>query len=282
MLNTLESRSVDRTFTPELCSYETVLVDVTHRCNMTCANCYVPNRSIPDLDRQWLISIFERLPRGRYLRFIGGEPTLRDDLPELIRAARACGHHPMVISNGLRWANRAYVRELKDAGMQIAYLSFNGGFSDDLYEVIDEMRCAEKKREAFLNLRAEHVFTSLGMIMVRGLNEGEVRPVLEAAKRSRNVREFHLRSIGAMGRHMENPPLTLDELLGVFASAADIDPDQVDRRERTATSHDFALGRLRVQLTVWPDLGSSTRGRLTPEGMIAPAMEHMMANEGGY
>lgn len=249
---------------------------------MTCANCYVPNREIPDLDADWLISIFARLPRGRYVRFLGGEPTLRNDLPRLITEARAHGHHPIVVSNGLRFADRAYVRSLKDAGLQIAYLSFNGGFDDELYWAIDEMRCAAKKRLAFENLRAEHLYTSIGMIIVRGVNEHEVRPVLEAVKQSRNVREFHLRSIGAMGRHMDNPPLSLEELLNVFASAANIDPQSVDRREHTETSHDFRLGKLRVQLTVWPDLNSVTRGRLTPEGLIAPAMEHMIANEGGY
>lgn len=278
----VESIAVDRTFAPELCPYETVIIDVTHRCNMTCANCYVPNRSIPDLDARWLISIFQRLPRGRFIRLVGGEPTLRDDLAALIRAARAHGHHPVVVSNGLRFADRAYVRSLKDAGLQIAYLSFNGGFDDELYWEIDEMRCAEKKRRAFENLRAEHLFTSIGMIVVRGVNEGEVRPVLEAIRRSRNVREFHLRSIGAMGRYMANPPLTLDELLHVFADAAEVAPESISTHERTDTSHDFTFGRQRVQLTVWPDLGSTTRGRLTPEGMVAPFMEHVIANDGGY
>jgi MoaA/NifB/PqqE/SkfB family radical SAM enzyme len=282
MSEILQSRSVDRTFAPEVCPYETVIIDVTHRCNMACANCYVPNRSIPDLDRDWLISIFARLPRGRFIRFVGGEPTLRDDLPLLIREARVHGHHPVVVSNGLRMASRDYVRSLKAAGLQIAYLSFNGGFDDELYWAIDEMRCAEKKRLAFENLRAEHVFTSVGMIIARGLNEGQVRPVLEAVRKSRNVREFHLRSIGAMGRYMDNPPLSLDELLDVFAFAADVDADSIDRRERTDTSHDFTFGRQRIQLTVWPDLGSVTRGRLTPAGDVAPFMEHVIANEGGY
>ena len=35
-------------------------------------------------------------------------------------------------------------------------------------------------------------------------------------------------------------------------------------------------------MTEWPDLGSTRRGRLTPEGLIAPFMEHIIANDGGY
>ncbi|HUR82224.1 MAG TPA: radical SAM protein [Thermoanaerobaculia bacterium] len=278
----LSSVPVDRTFAPESCPYETVIVDITHRCNMTCANCYVPNRNIADLDARWLSSILGRLPAGRFVRLVGGEPTLRDDLPELIRDIRAKGHHPVLVSNGLRLADRAYVRALKEAGLQIAYLSMNGGFDDDLYETIDEMRCADRKRRAFENLRAEHIYTSVGMIVVRGVNESAVAPLLAASMRARNVREFHLRAVGAMGRHMPARPLSIDEMRAVFASAAGIDARSIVAHERTPSSFDFRHARMRVQLTTWPDLGSAVRGRLTPEGTVAPFMEHVIANEFGY
>jgi molybdenum cofactor biosynthesis enzyme MoaA len=282
MVQAASSVEVARTFSPEECPYETVIVDVTHRCNMACGNCYIPNRDIPDLDARWLSSIFARLPRGRFVRFVGAEPTVREDLPVLIRDARAHGHHPVVLSNGLRFADRAYVRSLKTAGLQIAYLSLNGGFDDDLYEIFDQLRCADKKRRAFENLRAEHVFTSIGMILVRGLNEEEVGRMWSEIRRSRNVHEFHVRSVGAMGRYMPTDPFSLEEMFAVLTSRAGIDVASTARHVRTETSHDFNIGRLRIQVTVWPDLGSPTRGRLTPEGTIAPFMEHVIANEGGY
>lgn len=269
-------------YRPEDCPFETLFVDVTHRCNMACHNCYIPNRSIPDLDAEWLSDIFRRLPRGRYVRLVGAEPTLRPDLPRLVRDVRAHGHHPVVLTNGLKFVDRAYVRELKQAGMQIAYLSMNGGFDDDLYEAIDNMRCAERKAQAFDNLRAEHVFTALGLIVVRGLNERAVAELLAASASARNVRELHLRSVGPIGRYMKQAPLMLDELLDVFCEAAGTPASGLSRQVRTASSLDLGFGRLRVQLTQWPDLGSKTRGRLTPEGMVAAAFEHSIANEGGY
>lgn len=269
-------------FTPEACPFETVFVDVTHRCNMKCLNCYIPNRTIPDLDAAWLDSIFARLPRGRYIRLAGAEPTMRKDLPDLIRSVRTHRHHPMILTNGLKFADRTYVRELKQAGMSIAYLSLNGAFDDDLYEGIDSMRCAEAKRQAFENLRAEHIFTSIGMILVRGVNEWALGQLLEAVMAARNVREFHLRSIGAIGRYMGHSPLVLEEMIDLFCTTAGVGFDALERRIRTATALDFRFGRMRVQLTQWPDLNSPTRGRLTPEGMIAPYFEHVIDNEGGY
>jgi uncharacterized radical SAM superfamily Fe-S cluster-containing enzyme len=280
--SSVQSKPVEHSFTPEASPFECVMVDVTHRCNMTCANCYLPNREIPDMDRQWFSSILARLPRGTFIRLTGGEATLRHDLPEIIRDIRRHGHHPVLLTNGLKLADRAYVRALKRAGLQVCYLSFSGGFRDDLYEAIDDMRCAEKKRLAFENLRAEHMFTSIGYIVVRGVNEDELRNVWQAIRRGRNVRELHLRSVGAMGRYMETVPLRTEEMFDLFCRAADVRPEAIGRRERSESQDDFDYERVRVQMTEWPDLGSARRGRLTPEGMIAPFMEHVIANDGGY
>ena len=278
----LSSVPVLHSFLPEESPYECVMVDVTHRCNMACANCYVPNRTLPDMDAAWLSSILARLRKGTFIRLTGGEATLRHDLPDIIAAVRAHGHHAVLLTNGLKLVDRSYVRELKRAGLQVTYLSFSGGFDDDLYESIDEMRCADRKRAAFENLRAEHMFTSLGMILIRGVNEHEVRNVWKAVRQSRNVRELHLRSVGTMGRHMKTVPLTAEEMFDVFCGAADVQPSEIDLRERSASADEFVFGRVHVQMTEWPALGSSIRGRLTPEGLIAPFMEHVIANDGGY
>jgi MoaA/NifB/PqqE/SkfB family radical SAM enzyme len=270
-------------FTPEDCPFQTVVADITHRCNMACRNCYIPNRTIPDMETPWLLAMMARLPRGTFIRFIGAEPTLHPDLPLLIGEARRLRLHPVLITNGLRLTSRSYVRELKDAGLQIVSLSFSGGFDDDLYEAIDDLRCADKKLAALDNLRAENVYTALGMIIVRGVNEHELAKVLRYIRANRFVREFHLRSVGAVGRYMTEPsPLNIDELADVFARNAGV-PRAMLPRVPTASHYDFPFGdRLRVQLTEWPELGSTKRGRLTPEGMIEPFFEHLIANDGGY
>ncbi len=279
---TLISDRVESSYPPEACPFNAVVVDVTHRCNMTCHNCYIPNRHIPDLDAAWLVRIFARLPPRRMIRFAGAEATLREDLCDLIRQARAHGHHTCLMTNGLKLADRAYVRRLKAAGLQVVYLSMNGGFDDELYFAIDGMRCAEKKARALDNLTRESVYTSAGMILVRGVNEHELPRLIGALRPRRSVRQLKLRSIGAMGRFMTNPPYSLSDLLRIFSSAAGVDPESLPTTSRTATTLDLRYGRWHVQLTEWPDLSSGDRGRLTPEGLVAQFMEHVIANDGGY
>jgi hypothetical protein len=53
-------------------------------------------------------------------------------------------------------------------------------------------------------------------------------------------------------------------------------------REQGESYVDIMVGRLKLQLTQWPDLGSRRRGRLSPDGTVQPSFEHIMANQGGY
>jgi molybdenum cofactor biosynthesis enzyme MoaA len=85
---------------PEQSRFYTIGVDVTHRCNMECANCYSPIRNLPDVPKEDLIKFFSRLGRKTEVRLTGGEPTLRSDLPELIRAINQHGHRAAIMTNG--------------------------------------------------------------------------------------------------------------------------------------------------------------------------------------
>lgn len=270
-------------FAPEECPFDTVIVDVTHRCNMACRNCYIPNRTIPDLDAAWLSSILARLKRGRFVRLVGAEPTMRRDLIDLIRDIRRNHHHPVLVTNGLKLANLEFVRELRRARLPIVYLSMNGGLDDALYRELDDMACAAPKLQALENVCNENFYVTVGMILVRGINEDAPRAMLEHLSSRPQVKEMHFRSVGALGRYMDRAPFSLTELLEIIARSADIDPAEIELRHESPNAVEFDhRGGLRIHLTQWPDLGSTVRGRLTPEGRIEPFFEHVMANEGGY
>lgn len=265
-------------YLPENNPYHTILIDVTHRCNMNCHNCYIPNRTIPDMDIDWLAAVLKRLPNRTRIRIVGAEPTLRKDLPEIIEWVRRTGHLPILMTNGLKLANRDYLKRLKASGLRSVYLSFNGGLDDNLYETIDGLRCAKRKLRALENACAENMYLSLGMILVRGVNESQFGEFYRRIAQHRQVYELHVRSIGAFGRYMKSVPFTMNEMIELCCNQLGI----LNRHHIEETSYEIKLGRLKLQFTEWPDLGSQTRGRLAPEGTIQPFFEHMAANEGGY
>ncbi len=93
---------------------------LTYRCNNDCAHCYNARpRSYPEmttdqwklvLDRLWELAI-------PHVVFTGGEPTLRDDLPELIAHAEQNGQITGLNTNGRRLSNAAYLQRLVDSGL---------------------------------------------------------------------------------------------------------------------------------------------------------------------
>ncbi|MEN2980021.1 radical SAM protein [Tistrella bauzanensis] len=269
-------------FAPEDNPFRTVIADVTHRCNMVCRNCYIPNRDVPDLDADWLIALIARFPRRIRLRIVGAEPTMRRDLPDLIARVRDTGHLPVLLTNALKLADRRYVARLKASGLRTVHVSFDGGLDDDLYEAVDDLRCATKKLAALDNMCAENLFVTAGMILVRGVNDGHLPVFMNHLRGRPQVREIHLRSVGQIGRFMETDPFRLDELIRLAETALDRPRDSWQRMERGRSHLDFFVDGVKFQLTEWPDLGSEERGRITPEGFVEPFFEHVMANENRY
>ena len=294
-----------RSFPPEENPFETVVADVTHRCNMACANCYVPNRDVPDMDIGRLEACLAALPRRVNLRLIGAEPTMRRDLPEIVAMVRRRGHRPVLLTNGLRLARDSYVQTLRAAGLRHVYVSMNGADNDDWYEAIDNLRCATKKLRAVGNAVSHGMIVNTGTILVRGVNEDAVTRVnrFVAGLAPRHA-VLKFRNIGALGRYdaaSEATNLSMAEMEALCADAIGVDAAALAAWDRikgevAADSRLFPAdlaarpGRgIWFKLTDWQanaegcvDPDFRRRGRITGDFRIAPFFDHVKANEGGY
>ena len=235
------------------------------------------------MDAKWLYEIIARLPRRTRIRLVGAEPTLRKDLPEIIMNIRQLGHTPVLMSNGLRLSKQKYVTQLKQAGLRTVYLSMNGGSDNEIYSKIDLMRCAEKKMKALDSLSAEKMNITVGMIISREIGSDHVSGFYQHLFSRKYVTEFHLRNIGPMGRHMECEKLTMEDLILIASRMTGMSKDEIAGFRHNGNHYiDIVHDGMSIQLTDWPDLGNSYRGRLTPDGTIEPCFENLIANDGGY
>ena len=275
------------------------------RCNMACANCYLPNRDVPDMDLGRLEACLAALPRRTNVRIAGAEPTMRRDLPEIVAMVRRRGHRAVLTTNGLRLANEGYVRTLREAGLRHVYISFNGADDDAWYEAIDNMRCAAKKLRALKHAVEHGMIVNTGTILVRGLNEAAVGRI-HALIADLGPRHAMLRfkNIGALGRYdaaSEARNLSMAEMEALSAASIGVDAGKLaafDRVKGTVERNtrlfpaDLAArpGKgIWFKLTDWQagaeglvDPGSRRRGRITEDFRIAPFFDHVKANEGGY
>ncbi len=111
-------------------------VVITNRCDLSCWYCFFyakENEPIyePSLDqiRLMLRRMRNEKPVGaNAVQITGGEPTLRDDIIDVIRIAREEGYeHVQMNTNSVRAAyDPDFVKRARDAGSNVVYTSFDG------------------------------------------------------------------------------------------------------------------------------------------------------------
>ncbi len=193
------------------------LLDVVlgYDCNLSCAYC-----TIGEAMRRRALST-ERVARAidqaaargvRDLAFTGGEPTIRDDLPALVRYARRRGfEHVKVASNGLRYAHAAYLDHLVACGVDRFHVSMHA-VSDEDYE-------ATVRRDGAAALR----HAAIDHLVARGLD-----PVADLILEERTYREIRRWIEGLVTRGVRRFALWLVSLTDANALRAETLPRLVD------------------------------------------------------
>lgn len=101
-------------------------LEITRRCNIACLHCFVPNeRPEPSLESLRDVIVGLKQAGCRKLILTGGEPLLRDDLEEIVRAASTADVGVDLNSN-LVDVSPDRADALVDAGLAEASVSFYG------------------------------------------------------------------------------------------------------------------------------------------------------------
>jgi radical SAM protein with 4Fe4S-binding SPASM domain len=99
---------------------------LTFKCQNDCVHCYAggPHETAELSTSQWK-EVIDRLSQiGVFiLTFTGGEPTLREDLSELLRYAQAKGMVTGLITNGRKLKDKDYVKALENAGLDFVQIT---------------------------------------------------------------------------------------------------------------------------------------------------------------
>ena len=312
MLNYFEQLPQDNTFS-------NIVVDLTHRCNMECANCYIPNRDVPDLDKNKLYEFLSKLPKRTYIRLIGAEPTMREDIFEIISKVKQAGHKPSVTTNGLKLANKSYVKKLKQSGLRLLLHSMNGADDDNVYQILDNGKWSTVKVRALNNILEQRLTINTGTIIAKGVNEHIMKRQVDlfaevAASNNINFDTtppynriapvLRMKSVGAIGRYMENSAYNIDQLKQLAVDLLDVKIDDIYQtssgvNKTTETpgepmsswmfKYQTKAGRVLVRLIDWQtnddgviDHDNPNRGRLTENFTVAPFFEHVKQNENFY
>ena len=201
----------------------TALLEVTRRCNLGCPICFaesVPGRDDPDPSLEQMERMLGDLfvDQGAVnLQLSGGEPTVRDDLPDIVRIARDIGFTFVQLNtNGLRLAaETGYAEELRDAGLASVFLQFDG-VTDSTYRALRGRPLVAQKMAVLERCAEAGLAVVLVPTVVPGVNDQEMGDLVRLATQWPGVvRGVHLQPISYFGRFTkgERPRLTLPEVL---------------------------------------------------------------------
>lgn len=187
------------------------IIDVTNRCNLKCPVCfanaaaagYVYEPTKEEI-RKMLKNLRSNDPvPATALQFSGGEPTIRNDLFELIRMAKELGfHHVEVNTNGLRLAQSVdFCRGLKEAGMSTIYLQFDG-LTSDVYKFIRGIDLLDVKMKAIENCRKAGIDSVVLVVtLVKGVNDNQLGDIIRFAVQNFDViRCINVQPVSLCGR----------------------------------------------------------------------------------
>jgi len=184
------------------------VVEVTDRCDMGCAYCFASSSMDKSLDPDMatIRFMFETVKKCQNeptcIQISGGEPTLRDDLPEIIRMGKEVGiSHIELNTNGRRIANdQDYFDRIAAAGIDAIYLGFDG-VSDDIYVKRTGKKLFDIKAKVISRCEKAGIGVVLVPLVAKNYNLHEVGRIIEfAGSRVPTVRGVHFQPVFYSGR----------------------------------------------------------------------------------
>ncbi len=205
-----------------------VLLEVTKRCNLNCSFCFAEGGKGEDIAFETVRQRLQALavPGKTLVQLSGGEPTVRDDLPQIVAAAKEAGcQYVQLNTNGIRLAeDPGYVHSLAEAGLSFVFMQFDG-MNDGIYRALRGRDLLSVKRQAIENCGSCNLGVTLVPTLVPQVNTQDIGNIIRfAVSQSPVVRGVHFQPVSYFGRIPSKPlddrRFTLDELLEAIEEQA--------------------------------------------------------------
>ena len=189
-----------------------ILFEVTERCNLNCPTCFASavGDSSKDPSLEEISNWYDRVMStgGPYnIQLSGGEPTVRDDLSEIIKIGREKGFNFFQLNtNGIRIGEDIeYLKKLQNSGLDAVFLQFDG-FKEETYIKLRGKNILDKKLQAIENCKKLGIGVKLVPTIRRGINDSEIGGIIDfAIENMPYIRGVHFQPMSFFGRYDKSP-----------------------------------------------------------------------------
>jgi len=208
----IDNPQVDGTSCPQDCGLckrhksQSVLTNlfVTNRCDLRCSYCFanagaegfVYEPSLEELREQMEQVRNEKPVPSQAIQITGGEPTVRDDIVEIVEMANEMGFTQVQVNtNGIKLGdNPQLAKDLREAGTNTIYLSFDG--------VSKETNpWFEQNKKTLDSLRECGMGAVLVPVVINGHNDHEIGDIIQFAKENVDiVRGVNFQPVSFVGK----------------------------------------------------------------------------------
>ena len=177
---------------------------LSNKCNLNCPICLLePNQEIiPDMSLKEIKSVIEKNKSSRFYLY-GAEPTLRSDIHDWIKMLKKNGNIVNMHTNGIKLENFEFLQSLKDCGLDYVSIQFDG-FNDTIYQKLRGRGLLDIKRKALDNLKYLNIQTGLNVTIARGINEDQIKPILDFAIENPFIKDVSFATLSHLGDAQKN------------------------------------------------------------------------------
>ena len=177
---------------------------VTSQCNLNCPICFTDantTRHIQDIPIETIKRYLDTIRnRRRIIRLSGGEPTSRDDLPEIIRLIAKSGNFPYMFTNGLKIADCAYLEILKNNGLKGIIMWLDSLKNDGIHKLTRGREVLKEKMQAIENIKKSNIPFCLYHIKAKGLNDSDTEDCWDYILKNKFIKTFWIKSYAHLGK----------------------------------------------------------------------------------
>ena len=210
-------------------SPDSLVLHLTSRCNQHCSFCYAManergNRY--ELSKKDIEKNLKQF-KGEWVLLSGGEPTVRDDIFDVIKIIKKMKFKALLCTNGKKLVDEEYVKKLKDAGLDIVNLQFDT-FSDKNYVLFRGEPLLYKKMKVIENLKKYKINTILFVMVIKNRNMKEIKSIMDFVEKNKDcIKVVYFERAWKVGRNPNHKETYCSDIIDGIRTQIKIEEDEI-------------------------------------------------------